>query len=209
AEESSFLPRLYALLTQLGAVDSYIEAGRETEAFAIVEEVRNQVPPPFDAVAALGDLNIQLALEDADALEPALSAFEAAIADLGFANLRPRLVQARGRMLELREEHREAIEAYEEERRLSPADLTISMRLGRCHRELGEYDQALALMEEALRVSPYDPHANYEIALTYEAMGRTDDARIHLERALEVWAEADEGYRPAAKAREALASLGV
>ena len=48
-------------------------------------------------------------------------AVEAMLASLGFENLRPALVHARGRMLELRGEHREAIEAYEEERRLSPA----------------------------------------------------------------------------------------
>ncbi|MGD2123945.1 MAG: tetratricopeptide repeat protein [Gemmatimonadota bacterium] len=208
AAQSSFLPELYAVLVRMSAADAYVEAGREAEAFAMVEEVRRQVQPPFDAMAALGKLRIHLARDDADAVEAALPAVEAMLASLGFENLRPALVHARGRMLELRGEHREAIEAYEEERRLSPADMTIPRRLGRCYRELGEYDHALTLIQEALRVSPYDPRTNYEIALTFDAMGLTDDARTHLHRALEVWTEADEGYQPAARAREALASLG-
>ncbi len=85
--------------------------------------------------------------------------------------------------------------------------MAIPRQLGRCYRELGEYDRALALLQESLQVSPYQPRTNYEMALTYEAMGRMEDARTHLERALEVWAEADPGYEPAAEAREKLAEL--
>jgi tetratricopeptide (TPR) repeat protein len=207
AEEASYLPGLYALIGQLGAVSTYVEAGREAEAFAMVEGIRSQVPPPFDAMAAIGDLNVHLARNDAEALEATLPAIEAIITNLQFENVRPALIHARARMHELRGEYREAIEEYEEERRLDPTDMTILRQLGRCYRELGDSDQSLALLEEALRVSPYGPRINYEIALTYEAMGRMDDARTHLERALEVWADADPGFERAARAREKLAEL--
>jgi tetratricopeptide (TPR) repeat protein len=82
------------------------------------------------------------------------------------------------------------------------------MQLGRCHRELGEYDRALALLQEALGASPSSGRANYEIALTYEAMGRMDEARTHLSRALEVWAEADQGYRWRRRAEDLAGRLG-
>jgi len=207
AEEGSYLPGLYAALGQLGAADKYVEAGREAEAFAMVEEIRSQVPPPFDALAAIGDLNIHLARDDADAVETTLPALEAIITNLQMELLRPRMAYAQGRIHELRGEFREAIEAYEEERLLSPSDRAIPRQLGRCYRELGEFDLSLSLMQEALRVSPYGARTNYETALTYEAMGRLEDARTHLDRALEVWADADPTYQRAQRAREALARI--
>jgi tetratricopeptide (TPR) repeat protein len=207
AEESSYLPGLRFALGQLGAADTYVEAGREADAFAMVEGARGQLPPPFDAMAPIGDLGIHLARNDADALEATLPAFEAIITNFQYELLRPRLAYAQGRIHELRGEYREAIEAYEEERRLNPSDIAIARQLGRCYRKLGEYDRALTLLQEALQVAPYGPNTNYEMALIYESMGRMDDARSHLERALEVWADADPGYEPAAEAREKMAEL--
>ena len=207
AEEASYMPGLIAVQMRLGAASTYVEAGREADAFAMVEGARAELPPPFDALAPIGDLGIHLARNDADAVEATLPAIEAIITNFQYEILRPRIAYAQGRIHELRGEFREAIAAYDEERRLSPSDMAIPRQLGRCYRELGEYDRALALLQESLQVSPYQPRTNYEMALTYEAMGRMEDARTHLERALEVWAEADPGYEPAAEAREKLAEL--
>ena len=173
----------------------------------MVEEARGQLPPPFDAVAVLGEMDIYLILEDADAIEATLPGVENFITSFRAEIHRWRMFYGRGRVHELRGEYQEALEQYREEQSLNPSDTSIPIQLGRCHRELGEYEEAVSLLQEALRVSPFAPKTNYELALTYEAMGRMEDARTHLERALEVWAEADPGYEPAATAREKMAQL--
>jgi tetratricopeptide (TPR) repeat protein len=159
-------------------------------------------------MALLGEMDIYLALEDVDGLEATLPAVDTAITTLQYEFLRPALLAAQGEMHFLKGEYREAIQAFEEQRRLAPASTSIPRELGRCYRELGEYDQALSHMNGVIAVSPFGPRTNYEMALTYEAVGRTEEARVHLDRALTVWAEADPGYRWAQRARDALARLG-
>jgi tetratricopeptide (TPR) repeat protein len=187
---------------------TYAEAGREAEAFALVEEARTQLPTPFDGLAPVGEVQIYTSLEDPDALEATLPALEAFITNLQAEILRPVLIRGQGMVHELRGEYREAIDRYQAERQLLPARTSILVRIARCHRELGEYDDAISLFQEALTGDPFSPRTNYELALTYEAMGGLDDARMHLNRALEVWAEADPTYKWALRAREAAERIG-
>jgi len=208
AEAPAYLPVFLVAQQQLMEAGTYAEAGREEEAFAMVEEARTQLPPPFDGLAPIGELDIYMALEDPDGVEATLPAVEAFITNLQYEILRPALVSAQGTAHELRGEYREAIVSYEEEQKLAPSSTTVSRRLGRCHRELGEYDEAVSLLQEALKTAPFGPLTNYEMALTYEAMGRLDEARVHIDRALDVWADADPGYKWAQRAREAAARIG-
>jgi tetratricopeptide (TPR) repeat protein len=207
-EASASQPGFMVVQRRLLEVGLYAEAGRQAEAFAIVEEARTQLPPPFDGMAPIGEMEIYQVLEDAEALEGTFPGVEAFIESIQYEILRPALAIARGFAHELRGEYKEAIERYEEARRLQPARTSNSMRLGRCYRELGEYDQAVALLRESLAAGPFGPGTNYELALTYEAMGRMDEARTHVERALEVWADADPDYKWARRARAAAGRLG-
>lgn len=208
AEAPSYLPGLSIAQQQLMEAGTYAQAGREDEAFAMVEGARSQLPPPFDALAPLGELQIYLALEDADAIEATLPGVESFITSFQYEALRPVMFRAQALVHELRGEYREAIEQYEEQGRLSPSNTLIPISLGRCYRGLGEHDRAVSSIQESLRGSPFSPRANYELALAYEAMGRMDEARTHLDRALEVWADADPGYRPAERARNAAERIG-
>ena len=209
AEALTFQPAFNVAQFSLMGAGLYAEAGREDEAFAQVTEAGTQLAPPFDGLIPLGEMQIYLALEDADAIEATLPGVEAFIDALQYEVIRPAVVNARGRVHELRGEYREAIQQYEEEQRLNPASSTINMKLGRCYRELGELDQAVGHLEEALKSSPFGPRTNYEMALTYEAMGRMNEAREHLRRALDIWSEADSEYRWARRAREAAERIGV
>jgi Flp pilus assembly protein TadD len=148
-------------------------------------------------------MDIYLTLEDADAIEATLPGVEAFIDTVQYELVRPALFAAQGEAHALRGEYREAIRAFEEQKRLAPSNTSISMELGRCYRGLGEFDRAVSLIEETLKTSPYGARTNYEMALTYEAMGRLDEARVHIGRALEVWADADPTYKWAQRAREA------
>ena len=207
AEAPTYRPALFVALARLSAVNRYVGAGRIDDARALIEGARAEMPPASRSMVSLGELWLRLALEDADGIDAAIPGVEAMIETLGQEGYRSYVVHARARVHELRGEFRQAIEWYEEEQRLAPSDLSISTYLGRCHRGLEQYDRAVSLFQESLRSSPYAPLTNYELAITYRAMGRTDDARSHLERALDVWAEADPGYEPARRAREALAAL--
>ena len=208
AEAASYTPVLTLVQLQLGGAGPYAEAGRTEMALALVEEVRSQLPPPWDALAVSGELAVHLVLEDADAIEATLPGMENFITSFRYEIFRPIMFSGRGRVHELRGEYREAIEQYREQQRLSPSDTSVPTQLGRCYRELAEYDEAVALFQESLKVSPFAPKTNYELALTYEAMGRMEDARIHISRALEVWADADPEYKWAQRAREAAERIG-
>jgi tetratricopeptide (TPR) repeat protein len=202
-------PELFATMIRLRQMPgTYLEAGMEAEALAVVQEARAQLTPPFDAFLPLGDFAIHMAKDDAAGIEATLPAIESIIVTFQNEVLRPLLVHAQGRVFELRGDYQAAMERYEEERRLNPSDATIPTHLGRCLREVGENGEAVTLFLESLKSSPWAPRTNYELALTYEAMGRVEEARTHLERALEVWAEADAGYGPAEEARVALERLG-
>ena len=209
AEALTYQPAFNVAQFSLMGAGLYAEAGREDEAFSRVTAAGTQLAPPFDGLIPLGEMQIYLALEDADAIEATLPGVEAFIDALQYEVIRPAVVNARGQVHELRGEYREAIQQYEEEQRLNPASSTINMKLGRCYRELGELDQAVGHLEEALKSSPFGPRTNYEMALTYEAMGRMDEAREHLRRALDIWSEADPEYRWARRAREAAERIGA
>jgi tetratricopeptide (TPR) repeat protein len=202
AEAPSYQPGFMVVIQRLVEAGTYAEAGRLEDAWALVEQARTELPPPNDAMAPLGEMDIYLTLEDADAIEATLPAVDASITTLQYEFVRPALVAAQGEAKALKGEFREAIRLFEEQLRLAPASTTVPMDLGRCYRELGEYEQAVAHLQDALRVSPFGPRTNYEMALTYEAMGRMEDARSHLDRSLEVWADADPTYKWARRARE-------
>jgi tetratricopeptide (TPR) repeat protein len=207
-EAPAYQPGFVVVLQRLMEAGTYAEAGRLDDAWGLVEEARAQLTRPFDVMAALGEMDIYLALEDPDAIEATLPGVEHAIATLQYDFVRPALLAAQGEAKALRGEYREAIQFFEEQRRLAPARNSPIVALGRCYRELGEYDEAVAHLQDALRVSPFSARTNYEMALTYEAMGRREEARTHIDQALEVWMDADPGYRWAQRAREAAARIG-
>jgi len=208
SEASAYLPGFTVVQQRFLEAGTYAEAGRLEEAWALVEEARTQLPPPFDAMAPLGELDIHRTLEDADAIEATLPAVEAFITSLQYEIVRPAVIAAQGEAHALRGEYREAVQRFEEVQRLAPSNTSISMKLGRCYRELGEFDRAVSFLQEALTISPYGARNNFEMALTYEAMGQAEEARTHLDRALEVWADADPGYKWAQRAREAAERMG-
>ena len=105
----------------------------------------------------------------------------------------------------MRGEFESAIAGYQTQLALQPTESDIHTAIGRCQRELGRLDMAESSILETLMVRPTDPEAHYELAMVYREMGREADAMDHLEQALAAWADADEAFRPAARAKAALA----
>ena len=69
----------------------------------------------------LGEMRIHMILENVDEIEATNPRVEAFIDLLRYEILRSEVVSAQGRVHELRGEHAEAIERYQEERRLKPS----------------------------------------------------------------------------------------
>ncbi len=80
-------------------------------------------------------------------------------------------------------------------------------QIGRCLRLLGKGEEARESLESAFRYSPHDPKNHYEMALIYQGLGKGQQAVEYLGTALEVWKEADPEFKPARKARDALARI--
>jgi len=200
-------PPIEAMVARLRSVDDYVAAGDTARALHLLDSLGRQLQPPFDRIRAIGQLELALALEDADQIDSAAATIEGWIEQLSVEIFRPMTADARGRARFLRGEYREAIASWEEQLRRDPSDWTISRQLGEAYRELGELERAEQLMLDAQRVSPASPHTHYELALVYAEMGRHDDAVASLRRALEVWLDADPHYVWARRARDKLAEL--
>jgi tetratricopeptide (TPR) repeat protein/tRNA A-37 threonylcarbamoyl transferase component Bud32 len=207
AAAAAFAPPIQVMMGRLRSVDDYVAAGDTARAFRLLDSLGRRLQPPFDRVRAIGQLDLALALEDADQIDSAAAAVEGLIERLSVEIIRPLVAYARGRAHFLRGEFREAIVSWEQERRRDPSDWSISRQLGEAYRGLGELERAEQLILEAQRVSPASPRTHYELALVYAEMGRHDDAVASLRRALEVWSNADPHYVWARRARDKLAEL--
>jgi tetratricopeptide (TPR) repeat protein len=197
-------PPLLVVTRQLQQLGTYVRAGRADEARRILERLSGQLQPPFDAFAALGEMQLELARERPDEAERAVAGSERAIDASGYQFLRTDLVYARGRIAELRGACDQAITHYEQSRELEPWSAVINYHIGRCSRKLGQLQQSIELHQRTLNVIPYHGPANYEIGLSYLEAGDRARALEHLRRAAETWSDADPAYRLAAEAKEKL-----
>ncbi len=198
---------LQVTVNRLQGLDDYVYVGDTARAFAIFDSIASELQPPFDRFAALGQLRLSLALEDADRIDSAVVAVEQLIQQFSFRILQSRVAYARGRARHLRGDYEGAIASWEEQRRLQPSDWSISRHFGEAYRGLGDLERAEASILDAQRIAPAVPRTHYELALVYAEMGRTGDAVASLRRALAVWDDADPSYTWARRAREQLTRL--
>jgi tetratricopeptide (TPR) repeat protein len=204
AARESLPPVSVAMMEILGLGD-YVRAGRAEEARARLDRLSGTLPAVVDAFAGpLGRLEVWLALEEPDSIGASADAAKRAIERSGLETLAPRVLHARARMHELREEWPAALEDYRREQELTPSDVTLGADLARIHRQLGDLERAEALLLETLAVWPSHGAANLQLGKVYLAAGRPEDAIRHLERALDTWAIGDPADAQVADARATL-----
>ena len=76
--------------------------------------------------------------------------------------------------------------------------------IGRCHRELKEYNQSVENLLEFLKLDPYDPRIHYELALSYNEMKNSAKTLEHIQVAVDIWKDADESFSLAQNAKSKL-----
>jgi len=192
-------PPFYALLSQSTYTDTFIKAGRKDEAFKIVENIKSQAAPPFDTLVPLIALSIHISLEDVEKASNAIEEVESTPLSPLFENNRPSILEAQGRVREMKGEYKQAIAAYEKTLELRPASMVIG--IGRCHRKLREFKNAEEYFQKWLKTAPFDPRLHNELSLVYSDMGDKKKASEHLDIALNVWKNADPGIPEIEEAR--------
>jgi tetratricopeptide (TPR) repeat protein len=189
------------MLSKLLDARHVVKAGRDAEAFDIVESVREVMVSPYDGMVPLGYVFVYLELEEADSAEAALGRLMPFIEAYKIEQLRESVFYARGRIAEIRGNARDAILNYEQQLEMDPTEVGVHRLIGRCQRKIGEYEKAEASFKKTLKIFPNDAETLYEYALLLADRGDKDTAIDTLKTALEVWNNADPSYEPAAEAR--------
>jgi tetratricopeptide (TPR) repeat protein len=180
------------------------EAGQRDQALQIMDELISSAPAPFKALVQAAEIEVHLALEDAQAAEQAAGELDATVEALGVELLRFKWLEYMGRIRELQADLAAAADFYRRRIEQSPTGTRALLNLGRCYRKMGKLDQAQEVPKLALLRSPYHPLGLFELAQVEDAQGHRRQATEHLRRSLEVWAQADSTFAPAREAREKL-----
>ena len=207
AEMEQIAPPYVILNKKFESLGKYIKAGKSDYAFQLIKTAEEQLGPPLDQIIPFGYLDIYLEQEDIQNAEKYLSEAEAIIQASHAEANRTIILNAQGRIHELKGEHEQAIESYSKQLALEPTNSSIHFLLGRCYRKTTDLKKAEEHIKMALAVHPFQPKANYEMALLYFDTGKDEDALEHLKRALNTWENADPDYEPAINAREKLAEM--
>jgi tetratricopeptide (TPR) repeat protein len=203
-QAQQFLPTLQHQFVRLATLDRYVHAGKRERAFALLDSISGLIAPPLDKLAAIGDVDVYLALEQSEKATEALVDVEEAINAMKLHVLDSHLWGAKGEIAVLEGDFETGIAHYHEQLAVDPADTQIQREIGKCQRSLGRYQEAKQSILKRLETHPMDPKAHYELALVYAESGDMSKALEHLKKALKVWEEADSDYEPAIKARQKL-----
>lgn len=202
-----FMAPFYLSIYKIMGVDTYIRAGEEEEAFRVLASLEKEMKPPYDQFVSLGYLTVYLEMNKLEEAEKKFPEVEKFIASVGGDAIRAFLLKVRGKIHEMRGEYAAALQNYGELIKINPSKTGIFLDMGRCYRELKEYEKAEEYLQKVLKKNPFDPRSHYQLALLYMDAGNKEKAAEHLNIAVNVWKDADPGYKPALAAKEKLALL--
>ena len=205
AEDEKYMAPVQLLLNDVGYLETYVNAGKQSFAFEALKKIEGKLAPFLEKILPLGYMQIYLAIDDADNAEKTIEGLEEFIRAWGVESFRYFIFLAQGRINEIRGRYEQAILDYRKSLELAPTEfMVLEGMVGRCYRELKEYEKAEKSLQDALKIRPFNPIFNYEIAFVYWDWGKKEKALEHLERALYVWEEADPEYKHAREARAKL-----
>lgn len=198
------LPPLHQASLKINTFDHYIRMVSKDVAFQTLETLKEELDPLLKKLVYVGYLFLYLELEDIEQAEKSIIEVESLISELKVEVLQRVVLNARGKIHELLGEYDLAVQKYLEQLELEPTNSGIYVNLGRCYRNLKNYNKAEEALQKALAAHPFSPDANYEMALVYYDTGKTEKALEHLKRTISIWENADPDYEPALRAKEKL-----
>ncbi len=172
-----------------------------------LEELRKALTPPWNLNLPIAELLVYVELGDTVRAEKAAQALEGIVQQGGIKALAGIVAYGRGRITEARGNCQDAVTFYRQSSALDPSDRTIFTHIGRCLRKMRKYDESVTELNKVLVAMPAHGQANLEMGLLYQERGDGARARQYLEKALQTWPQADPTFKPANRARAALAEL--
>jgi tetratricopeptide (TPR) repeat protein len=206
-ELSRFIPFYGVLTRRFQTFGRYVLASQSDKALDMVQSVEEQLGPPLDMMVPYGYLDIYIELGDIEQAEKYLAEAELNLEAMQSEIDRTILLNAQGRIHELKGEYQSAIVSYLKQIEMDPTNTQIDVCLGRCYRLVRDYKKAEEHLQKALRFHPFWPDANYEMALVIFETGEAEEALEYMKRVQLIWENADPDYEPAIKCREKLAEI--
>ena len=188
-------------------LDPYIYAGKIDEAFQILEDITQEVDPPWDQVVPFGYMILYTELGEVEKAEEAIALGEQFIMSFGQEVMLVYIHEAKGELYESQDEHQLAIDSYQKYLSVNPNSIMMHCRISRCYRNLDDLKKAEEELETCLKRRPYNATVNYEAALLYLEMGDEKKGLEYLKRANDIWKDADPEYERARIAREKMKEM--
>lgn len=207
AEGELSLNPLRVQVAKVFNISKYIIAGNSDEAFEVLKQIENDFDPPVDKVASYGYLFAYLELEDAENARKMIPVAEQVAKGFGEEMLLANITYALGRIFEIENDYKSALDQYLEFLRLQPTAYTVNMRIAKCYRMMGQLKKAEEFVLKALKNFPFHPEINFEASLIYFEKGEEAKGMEHLDRALDIWSDADPDYKPAMEANAKLLEM--
>jgi tetratricopeptide (TPR) repeat protein len=206
AEAAKYMPPAAVLLNSLQLPGQWARIDAAV-AERKLDELRKSLTPPWSLNVPIAELLVYVELGDVERAEHAVNAIEQLMTKSKLQSLRSMVLYGRGRVAELRGDCRTAVANYQESAALDPSDTSIHAHLGRCLRKMKQVKDAQAELNKVLTAIPAHGASNLEMGLLMKESGDAAKARAYLQRALQTWQNADSNFKPAAQAREVLATL--
>jgi len=198
-------PPLYQASFKINTFDHYTRLESTDIAFQTLETMKEELDPLLKKLVHMGYLYLFLELKDVEQAENSIVEVESLISEMKVETLQRVVLNARGQIHELKGEYDLAVQKYLEQLKLNPTNSNIYINIGRCYRNLKNYNKAEDALQKALIAHPFSPDANCEIAFVYYETGKMEKALEHMKKTVSIWENADPDYEPALKAREKLA----
>ena len=202
-----FINPLNYMMINLFNIEKYILAGQVEEAYRILKDSENKFQPPVDKVISFGYMFYYIEVDSAENAEKYVQEAKDLAISFGEEMLLANIYYAEGRINELKNDYKKALEDYTKYHDYRPLEISAYRLMAKCHRKLGDLKKAEENLVVALKHKPSYPMNNYEAALLRIKKGDNEKAREYLQQAIEVWKDADESFEPAQLAREKLNEL--
>ena len=190
-------------------VNKYIIAGNEKTAFEVIQINEKLLEPPVDKAAAYGYMFYYIFVDSAEMAEPFISDARELAIGFGEEMLLSNICYVEGFIAEFKKDYETAVEQFNLFLEKTPSGKQTYRNLARCERKAGNLRKAKKNLEAALNYYPFSPKAHFEAYLLFKESGNIDKALMHLKLANEIWKDADVNFKPAKRAREALATYNL